>query len=177
MPKALCVCSIQAGAALFTVNPSLLRKRALCLALEKPFSRTWLHWKCRYEDGCETLAKVGAISRGTFGARIGGLANGNLMPEAATDPMLRARAALRRKLAALEKQVRPLAQDDPVCHRLMTMPGIGAVVARTFRAAVDDPARFRSSKRAGPRAGLTPSRNQSGERDVSGGITRAGGSI
>lgn len=56
----------------------------------------------------------------------------------------------------------------------MTMPGIGAVVALTFRAAVDDPTRFRSSKRIGPWVGLTPSRNQSGERDVSGGITKAG---
>lgn len=56
----------------------------------------------------------------------------------------------------------------------MTMPGIGAVVALTFRAAVDDPARFRFSKKIGPWVGLTPSRNQSGERDVSGGITKAG---
>ncbi|AJE46573.1 transposase IS116/IS110/IS902 family protein [Celeribacter indicus] len=63
---------------------------------------------------------------------------------------------------------------DPVCQRLMSMPGIGVVVALTFRAAVDDPARFRSSKRVGPWVGLTPSRNQSGERDVSGGITKAG---
>uniref|UniRef100_UPI00355C4B4E transposase n=1 Tax=Ruegeria jejuensis TaxID=3233338 RepID=UPI00355C4B4E len=38
----------------------------------------------------------------------------------------------------------------------------------------DDLARFTSSKRVGPWAGLTPSRNQSGERDVSGGITKAG---
>lgn len=56
----------------------------------------------------------------------------------------------------------------------MTMPGIGAVVALTFRAAVDDPARFRSYKRVGPWVGLTPSRNQSCERDVSGSITKAG---
>ena len=56
----------------------------------------------------------------------------------------------------------------------MTMPGIGAVVARTFRAAIDDPKRFSSSKRVGLWVGLTPSRNQSGERDVSGGITKAG---
>lgn len=39
---------------------------------------------------------------------------------------------------------------------------------------VDDPARFTSSKKVGPWIGLTPSRNQSGERDVSGGITKAG---
>ncbi|MDX3930210.1 MAG: transposase [Shinella sp.] len=54
------------------------------------------------------------------------------------------------------------------------MPGIGAVVALTFRSAADDPARFSSSKKVGPWVGLTPSRNQSGERDVIGGITRAG---
>ncbi|WP_369824855.1 transposase [Phaeobacter sp. 22II1-1F12B] len=40
------------------------------------------------------------------------------------------------------------------------MPGIGAVVALTFRSAVDNPARFRSSKRVGPCFGLTPSRSQ-----------------
>jgi len=54
------------------------------------------------------------------------------------------------------------------------MPGVGAVVALTYRSAVDDPGRFTSSKKVGPWAGLTPSRNQSGERDVSGGITKAG---
>ena len=118
--------------------------------------------------------KVGAISRGRFETRIRELADGNPMLEAATLPMLRARASLRQELAILEKQVGQLAQADPVCHRLMTMPGIGPVVALTFRAAVDDPARFRSSKRIGPWVGLTPSRNQSGERDVSGGITKAG---
>jgi len=118
--------------------------------------------------------KVGAISRGRFEARIRQLADGNPMLETATAPMLRARASLRQELAGLEKRVRQFAGDDAVCRRLMTMPGIGAVVALTFRAAVDDPARFRSSKRVGPWVGLTPSRNQSGERDVSGGITKAG---
>ena len=96
------------------------------------------------------------------------------MLEAATGPMLRARASLRQEMAGLERRVRQLAQDDPVCGRLMSMPGVGAVVALTFRSAVDDPARFTSSKKVGPWVGLTPSRNQSGERDVSGGITKAG---
>jgi len=112
-------------------------------------------------------ARVGAISRGKFEACIREVGNGNPMLETATEPMLRARAALRRELATLEKQVRQLAQDDPVCRRLMTMPGIGAVVALTYRSIIDDPARFTSSKRVGPWVGLTPSRNQSGERDVS----------
>ena len=114
------------------------------------------------------------LSRSSSRVRIRELADGNPMLETATAPMLRARETLRQELATLEKHVRQFAQDDPVCHRLMTMPGVGAVVALTFRAAVDDPTRFRSSKRIGPWVGLTPSRNQSGERDVSGGITKAG---
>ena len=118
--------------------------------------------------------KVGAISRGRFEHRIRELAEGNAMLATATAPMLRARASLRQELAGLEKLVRQMAQDDPVCARLMTMPGVGAVVALTYRSAVDDPARFTSSKNVGPWVGLTPSRNQSGERDVSGGITKAG---
>ncbi|MCZ0964072.1 transposase [Paracoccus benzoatiresistens] len=47
-------------------------------------------------------------------------------------------------------------------------------MALTYRSAVDDPAHFTFSKKVGPWVGLTPSRNQSGERDVSGGITKAG---
>jgi transposase len=118
--------------------------------------------------------RVGQISRGRFEVRVRELVEGNAMLEAASAPMLRARDGLRRELAGLERVVRMLAKDDPVCRRLMTMPGIGAVVALTYRSAVDDPSRFTSSKKVGPWVGLTPSRHQSGERDVSGGITRAG---
>ena len=102
--------------------------------------------------------------------RIRELAAGNPMLEAATEPMLRARGALRQGLAGLERHVRQLAHEDPVCRRLMSMPEIGAVVSLTYRSAVDDPARFTSSKKVGSWVGLTPSRNQSGERDISGGI-------
>lgn len=73
--------------------------------------------------------KVGTISRGSFEARIRDLADGNTMLEAATGPMLRARTSLRQELARLERQVRQLAKDDPVCRRLMTMPGVGATTS------------------------------------------------
>ena len=115
---------------------------------------------------------MGLISR--FEQRIHELAAGNPMLEAATEPMLRARLSLRQELAGLERHVRQLAREDPACRRMMSMPGVGAVVALTYRSAIDDPGRFTSSKKVGPRVGLTPSRNQSGERDVWGGITKAG---
>lgn len=118
--------------------------------------------------------KVGAISRGRSEHRIRALAAVNPMLETATEPMRRARTSLRRELAGLERRVRQLAQNDPVCRRLMSMPRIGAVVALTYRSAIYDPSRFTSSKKVEPWVGLTPSRTQSGERDVSGGITKAG---
>ena len=57
---------------------------------------------------------------------------------------------------------------DARARRLMTVPGVGSLVALTFTAAVDDPTRFRSSRQVGAHFGLTPSRYQSGETDVTG---------
>ena len=53
-------------------------------------------------------------------------------------------------------------------------PGVGPVVALTYRATVDVPARFRNSKSVGAVFGLTCSRYQSGEIDWSGKISRCG---
>ena len=44
----------------------------------------------------------------------------------------------------------------------MSIPGVGPVVALTFRASVDVPARFKNSKAVGAAFGLTPSKYQSG---------------
>ena len=118
--------------------------------------------------------KMGKVSKGRFEARVRELAEGNAMLEAAVMPLLKSRRALRDELAQLEKLVRDLAAKDPVCQLMMSMPGVGGVIALTVRAAIDDPERFRSSKDIGPWAGLTPKRSQSGERDIVGAITRAG---
>ena len=118
--------------------------------------------------------KLGQVSKGRYEARVRELIASNAMLEAAAEPILRARQALRRELAGLEKLVRKLAGKDPVCRLLMTMPGVGPVVALTFVSAIDDPGRFRRSRDVGPWVGLTPGRNQSGERDIVGAITKAG---
>jgi transposase len=67
-----------------------------------------------------------------------------------------------------------LTRRDPVSRQRMTVPGVGAVVAITFRSAIDDPARFAKSRAVGAHFGLTPKKYQSGETDISGGISRAG---
>jgi transposase len=58
--------------------------------------------------------------------------------------------------------------------RLMTVPGVGPVVALTYRATVDVPARFRNSKAVGAVFELTPSKYQSGEIDRTGVISPCG---
>jgi hypothetical protein len=50
----------------------------------------------------------------------------------------------------------------------------GALVAITYRSAVDDPGRFAKSQTVGAYFGLTPKKYQSGETDLDGGISRVG---
>jgi len=73
--------------------------------------------------------------------------------------MLTARAALGEQLGKLEKQV-PVARGNQRVRRLMSAPGVDAILALTYVAAIDDPARFRSSKAVGAHFGLTPKKYQ-----------------
>ena len=47
---------------------------------------------------------------------------------------------------ALHRMVIELARRDPICKRLMTAPGVGPVVALTYRTVIDNPARFAESE-------------------------------
>src|SRR5258708_28550378 len=91
--------------------------------------------------------------------------------------MLSARAGLRAEYEKLHKAVLAIVREDPVCRRLMTVPSVGPLVAITYKSAMDDPSRIAKSKAAGALFGLTPKKYQSGEKDVTGGVTRAGGAM
>ena len=118
--------------------------------------------------------KVGAISRGRFEARILQLVDGQAMLEAVIGSMLTARAALQQEFTRLHRTLLGLVRADPICRQLMSVPGVGAIVAITFKSGVDDPARFRRSRDLGPHFGLTPRKYQSGELDVTGSISKVG---
>lgn len=118
--------------------------------------------------------RVPTGARGRFCDLVRDLIAGNPVLEAAISPLLSARDAMAAEFAKLDKLVRDQSRNDGVCRRLMTIPGVGAVVAMTFRAAIDDPTRFRSSKSVGACFGLTPRRYQSGETDRVTSITKAG---
>jgi transposase len=121
--------------------------------------------------------KVGPVSKGRFAARIRELVAGQGMLERVIEPMLRAREALRAEFHALHRAMLSIVRHDVTCRRLMTVPGVGALVAVTFTSAVDDPARFRRSCSVGAHFGLTPKKYQSGETDVTGGISKVGDAL
>jgi transposase len=118
--------------------------------------------------------KVGEVSKGRFAARIRELIAGHEMLEEVIGAMLQAREGLRAEFTRLHRRMLAVVRGDAVCRRLMTAPGVGALVAVSFKTAVDDPGRFRTAKAVGAHFGLTPKRYQSGETDVSGGISKVG---
>ena len=121
---------------------------------------------------CGTSAQVGMAGRPVRGAH----------PRAGRrHPIIAAivarswrRARLRAQFDKLHRMLLELARADPVCRRLMTAPGVGPVVALTFRTCVDNPARFSRSRCIGAPYGLTPRLHQSGETARVGRISRWG---
>jgi transposase len=115
--------------------------------------------------------KVGATK---FEARIKELVENLPDLTVLVEPLLIVRRVLREQIDILHRRLLAVVRDDDVCRRLMTIPGVGPVVALTYRATVDVPARFKNSKTVGAVFGLTPTRYQSGESDRAGRISRCG---
>ncbi len=114
------------------------------------------------------------LGHGSFDPKVRPLIEADVALSHALLPMLDARLVLYHAFRELDNRTRHMAHDDPVCQRLMTAPGVGFVTALTFKAGVDDPARFKRSRTVAAHFGLTPRRFQSGEIDFDGHISRAG---
>lgn len=158
------------------------------------FARTWVkslearrtrlllvHRKALQRKSIDVMQAV-RMTLKSFGASVdlkGGRPNLSMPKRDATvralaESMLRAHAALDAEYRILDALARKQAAADPVCRRFMTIPGVGPLTALTFRAAVDDPERFSSSRNVAAHFGLTPRRYQSGQHDVMGGISKRG---
>jgi transposase len=118
--------------------------------------------------------KVGKTTPVTFEARIRELVAGHPSLEGIAQSLLAARAVLRRELNGFEKRLRAIARCDTRARLLTSVPAVGTIVALTYVSAIDDPARFKSSKIVGAYFGMTPKKYQSGETDRSGGISKIG---
>ena len=89
-------------------------------------------------------------------------------------PLIASMEAIEEQLRASGRLLVERAAADPVCTRLMTIPGVGPITALTYTATIEDPRRFARGADVGAYAGLVPRRTQSGERDISGHISKAG---
>ncbi|MDZ5696158.1 IS110 family transposase [Chelativorans sp. M5D2P16] len=118
--------------------------------------------------------KVGTVTRRMFEPRVRELVDGRPSLIAIVDPLLRSRALLITEHNRLYRMIVRAAQGDAACRRLMSVPGVGALVALTYRTGIDVPARFVRSKSVGAHFGLTPRKHQSGELDRTGHISKVG---
>ena len=118
--------------------------------------------------------KVGKTTARSFAGRIRELVVGQANLEIIAQALLAAHAVLLREFNGFEKRVRSLARAHGQAKLLMTTPAVGPIVALTYACAIDDPARFKSSKQTGAHFGLTPKKYQSGETDLTGRISKIG---
>lgn len=118
--------------------------------------------------------KVGRTTARRFAGRIRELVAGHPNLETIAGALLAVHAVLLREFNDFEKRVRVMARAHGQARLLMTVPAVGPIVSLTYACAIDDPARFTSSKAAGAHFGLTPKKYQSGETNVTGRISKIG---
>jgi transposase len=109
-----------------------------------------------------------------FEANVRRLLEGEALVAGVVLPLLESWRAVRARAADLDRQLLSVVRGSATCRRLMTIPGIGAVVAASFVAAVETPENFTTSRAVGAWIGLTPRRYQSGQVDDDGPISRRG---
>jgi transposase len=119
------------------------------------------------EDGI----KLGTPSRKDFATRVREMVGNEPELTAMLEPLLAVLASMIEELARLTKRVLDIVKHEATCRQLMTTPGIGPINALTYRATIDRPERFERLRDVGAHLGLTPSRYQSGETDITGRIS------
>jgi transposase len=117
---------------------------------------------------------IGRAKMNVFAVRAAELAEARPQLAAAVEPLLKAREAVGRQIADLDRKVMRLARNDARVRRFMTAPGVGPITALCFLATIDDPTRFKRSRSVGAYVGLTTRRYASGEIDWTGRISKCG---
>jgi len=118
---------------------------------------------------------IGAAARGCFEARVRELLERcDYVFVATIKAMLDVRRSIFDGYERLHQVLLRVVQHDPVCRRLMTVPGVGPVAALRSRWAYRS-LRFTRSRTVGAHFGLTPRRHQSSTSiDFEGRITKQG---
>ena len=83
--------------------------------------------------------------------------------------------ALTEQIQAADDEVEELAKNNPQAKLLMSIPGVGPIIAIYFLATIDTLERFKSAHQLESYLGLTPGEQSSSESKHRTGITKAGG--
>ena len=75
----------------------------------------------------EAGLKLGTPARTAFAARVRELAGGDPLVTALVEPLLAILTAMLDQLTHLTRQVLDIARHEPVCRRLMSVPGVGPI--------------------------------------------------
>ena len=89
-------------------------------------------------------------------------------------PLLEALRALAPVIATEDRTLTAVAAADPIVQRLQSVPGVGPIVALTYRATLDDVHRFPTAGHASSSVGLVPREDSSAERRQRGHLTKVG---
>ena len=83
---------------------------------------------------------------------------------------------LNESIEEADKALKQIADQDPVCKLLQTMPGVGPVTAVCFASSIDEIERFESANKVSSYLGLSPGENTTGFKIKHTGMTKAGSS-
>ena len=117
--------------------------------------------------------RLGSGSCHTVPARVARLAVAGALADTLA-PLCRQVTALTREIDALDARLQTRTASDAIVARLRSVPGIGLIVATTFRAFVDHHTRFAHAGQVSAAIGLVPREDSSAERRHRGHITKAG---
>jgi transposase len=98
---------------------------------------------------CNFGLKVGVVGTVKFEAHIKELIEKSPDLVVLVEPLLVVRRVLREQIGVLHHRLMAVVRNDDVCRRLMTVPGVGPVVALTYRVTVDVPPAFESRSLSG----------------------------
>jgi transposase len=117
--------------------------------------------------------RSGAVE--TFPARVReSLATDGVVIPGFVERQLAAIEAVTEQVRAADADLAAEAREDATCRRLMTVPGVGPVVAIRFAAALDEVKRFGDAHAVESYLGLVPGEDSSSTRQRRTAITKAG---
>jgi transposase len=85
-------------------------------------------------------------------------------------------ASLDEKIKAFDERIVVEAKENPVCAKLLDIPGVGPIIATAIVAAAGDPKTFKSARHFAAHFGLTPKHSGSGGKTVNLSISKRGNS-